>query len=279
MALYSEALPAGSASLPAAYITKYNKYIDTIFSRINKVLKKNYDPVNVRLQSASEAKKKPTASKTSTKLKRRPTAAKPSSRTDAALNGTVEAKTNHEQNQKPSTRNHRRRSKVLQRKRPQQTKASNPTKNTTKKTVRAKATLYGLSSLRRDGDVIVNVLNTHTTVRSKFLIGPLTLKVEKEFGRGAKKELRSATATTAEMIGKLNLKVVHGGDTTLSSIKVMQPKQMRVETPDDNDRTREFLWKRSSNLAHLVSQKLTIAAKSFMKPVVHSSTQNQTLTL
>lgn len=49
-----------------------------------------------------------------------------------------------------------------------------------KKTMRAKATLHGLSSLRRDGDVIVNVMNTYTTVRTKFLVGPLTLKVEKE---------------------------------------------------------------------------------------------------
>lgn len=40
--------------------------------------------------------------------------------------------------------------------------------------------------------------------------------------------MRSATATTAEMFGKLNLKVVHGGDVSLSSIKVMQPKQVRV---------------------------------------------------
>lgn len=95
-------------------------------------------------------------------------------------------------------------------------------------------------------------MNSHTTVRSKFLVGPLTLKVEKEvstieadftsinyslvkfnyslfrqFGRGAKKELRSATATTAEMFGKLHLKVVHGGDASLNSIKVMQPKQVR----------------------------------------------------
>jgi hypothetical protein len=40
--------------------------------------------------------------------------------------------------------------------------------------------MYGLSTLRRDGDVIVNVMNTHTTVKTKFLVGPLTLKVEKE---------------------------------------------------------------------------------------------------
>ena len=29
------------------------------------------------------------------------------------------------------------------------------------------------------------------------------------------------------MFGKLNLKVVHGGDASLNSIKVMQPKQVR----------------------------------------------------
>lgn len=38
--------------------------------------------------------------------------------------------------------------------------------------------------------------------------------------------MRTATATTAEMYGKLNLKVIHGGDATLNSIKVMQPKQV-----------------------------------------------------
>lgn len=52
-----------------------------------------------------------------------------------------------------------------------------------KKIVRAKAILYGLSSLRRDGDVLVNVLSTHTIVKSRFLVGPLTLRVEKEVSR------------------------------------------------------------------------------------------------
>ncbi|XP_026684179.1 uncharacterized protein LOC103515776 [Diaphorina citri] len=90
---------------------------------------------------------------------------------------------------------------------------------------RAKATLLGLSTLRRDGDVTVNVMSAHTTVKAKFFVGPLMLKVEKEFGRGVKKELRSATATTAEMMGKINLRVMHGGQATLHSIRVLQPKQ------------------------------------------------------
>lgn len=71
------------------------------------------------------------------------------------------------------------------------------------------------------------MMSDHTTVRTKFSLGPLTLRVEKEFGRSGKKELRSATATTAEMSGKLNLRVLHGGAATLHSIRVLQPKQVR----------------------------------------------------
>lgn len=44
----------------------------------------------------------------------------------------------------------------------------------------AKATLYGLSSVRREGDVTVNMMSSHTTVKTKFAVGPLILKVEKE---------------------------------------------------------------------------------------------------
>lgn len=60
-----------------------------------------------------------------------------------------------------------------------------PTKNKTKTTVskskpRAKGTLYGLSSLRRTGDVTVSILSDHTTVKSNFAVGPLILRVEKE---------------------------------------------------------------------------------------------------
>lgn len=51
-----------------------------------------------------------------------------------------------------------------------------------------------------------------------------------QFGRGAKKDIRSATATTTEMMGKLNLRVLHGGAATLHSIKVMQPKQVSIKT-------------------------------------------------
>lgn len=88
-----------------------------------------------------------------------------------------------------------------------------------------KATLYGLASLRRMGDVKVNPMADYTTVKSNFLLGPLILKVEKQFGKNEKRDIRLATATTHEMVGRINLRVVNGA-ATLHSIKVQQPKQV-----------------------------------------------------
>lgn len=62
------------------------------------------------------------------------------------------------------------------------TKKPTTTKNKTKaqkSKPRARGTLYGLSSLRRMGDVAVNIMSEHTTVKSNFAVGPLILKVEK----------------------------------------------------------------------------------------------------
>jgi methylglutaconyl-CoA hydratase len=42
--------------------------------------------------------------------------------------------------------------------------------------------------------------------------------------------------------------------------------QVRVESSDDHDKTREYVWKRSSHIDHVVSQKLTNATKSMLQP-------------
>lgn len=88
-----------------------------------------------------------------------------------------------------------------------------------------KGTLYGLSSIKRTGNVKVNQMADYTSVKSNFLLGPLVLKVEKQFGKGNKRELRLATATTQEMLGRITLRIVNGA-ATLHSIKVQQPKQV-----------------------------------------------------
>ncbi|CAG2062698.1 unnamed protein product [Timema podura] len=46
----------------------------------------------------------------------------------------------------------------------------------------------------------------------------------------------------------------------------MQPRQVRVESADDHDKTSEYVWRRSSNIARVVSQKLTNATRSMLQP-------------
>lgn len=52
---------------------------------------------------------------------------------------------------------------------------------------------------------------------------------------------------------------------------------MQIESGDEGDKTREYIWKKSSHLATLVSQKLMNASKSMLKPAEEIA-QNQTTT-
>jgi len=58
-------------TLPPTYVAKYNRFVDNILGRINKILRKNYDPVNVRLQTPTQTgdKKKGTTQKPKIKTK------------------------------------------------------------------------------------------------------------------------------------------------------------------------------------------------------------------
>lgn len=98
-------------------------------------------------------------------------------------------------------------------------------KQQTQQINRARGTLHGLSTLRRHGNVRVTPMTDYIAVRSNFVLGPLVLKVEKSFGRGTKRETKRATATTTQMIGRINLRIVNDS-ATLHSIKVQQPKQV-----------------------------------------------------
>ncbi|CAK1596278.1 unnamed protein product [Parnassius mnemosyne] len=301
--------PAKKPVVPAIYIVKYNKFVDNILEKMNEILRRSYDPVNVKLQPIDAKKKssKPKKDKTKTKSKKKSSAKKKQTTRAGSLamttnHKTIESLTNgneirdiplvdqkvmeatKESPQNTETRALKEKSGTETAKaKPTTTRPKPPTnatkpkpkppvKTTTKKPVdknktktgekskpRAKGTLYGLSSLRRTGDVAVSILSDHTTVKSNFAVGPLILKVEKEVGRGGKKEIKSATATTAEMSGKITLRVNNQGVATLHAIKVLQPKQVRVDS--NHERTRELVWKRSARIAHVVSEKLMSASK------------------
>jgi hypothetical protein len=122
--------------------------------------------------------------------------------------------------------------------------------------------------LKRVGDVKINPMTDYTTVKSNFVLGPLMLKVEKTSGQAEKRDIKMATATTHEIYGKINIRVVNG-QAALHSIKVQQPKQVKVDSPDSADRTRQYVMKKSSDIARVVSKKLRSAAKAMLEQEKH----------
>lgn len=53
--------------MPDVFVSKYNKFVDGIFTRINTILKKSYDPVNVQLNMEGAEIKSATGHKKSNK--------------------------------------------------------------------------------------------------------------------------------------------------------------------------------------------------------------------
>nr|XP_022916793.1 protein PFC0760c-like isoform X1 [Onthophagus taurus] len=280
----SRSLNSRDQKIPSVYIAKYNRFVDTIIERINTILGKSYDPVRVKLHKKSTTKHNP-ANNNNNKIKKRKSNKKksktPLNRQEATNKmGEIElarnlntsysnpnfvliSKTGVSNREEYNVENRAKTKKPSSvPNKTKNTKTKNKTKISGKNVQKARATLFGLSTLRRDGDVTVTTMSDHTTVKSEFVLGPLQLRVEKEFER----QLKSATATTAEMRGRLNLRILQGGAATLHSIKVLQPKQVRVESADNHEKTKEFMWNKSSRIAKVVANKLAAAAKSMLQP-------------
>lgn len=180
--------------MPQVYIAKYNKFVDTIIGRINKVLGKSFDPVRVKLIPSDSKNQTKTKSGNKKKGSKKTSKNHPESRHKLGdleiaravgedknfvlisknSASTSEASPIAKENNEGSTRASGNKKK---------NKTKSGSKSGSKKgknTQRARATLFGLSSLRREGDVSVNMMSTYTMVKTDFLIGPLTLRVEKE---------------------------------------------------------------------------------------------------
>ncbi|XP_016989515.1 acidic repeat-containing protein [Drosophila rhopaloa] len=139
--------------------------------------------------------------------------------------------------------------------------------NAVEKLQKAEGRLSGLASLKRVGNVkvISDAEGRNSTIKAKFTLGPLILRVEKSFKKGSVRSVKSATARTNEMVGRIKFSVLDDR-ATLMSIKVQQPKQVEVESKDNHDRTREFVWRRTPKIAKLVNEKLKLAAESLFAP-------------
>uniref|UniRef100_A0A1A9W513 Uncharacterized protein n=1 Tax=Glossina brevipalpis TaxID=37001 RepID=A0A1A9W513_9MUSC len=132
---------------------------------------------------------------------------------------------------------------------------------------KAQGSLTGLASLKRVGNVkvVTDPEGRNSTIKARFTLGPLILRVEKSFKRAGVENVKSATARTNEMIGRIKFGVVNDR-AALISIKVQQPKQIEVESKDNHDRTREFVWRRTPKIARLVNEKLKMAADMLFAP-------------
>lgn len=112
---------------------------------------------------------------------------------------------------------------------PHKTKQSGQNNSHREQLEKAEATLYGLATLKRIGNVkmITDPEGKNSTIKTKFTLGPLKLKVEKAFKRGSVRSVKSATAVTNEMMGRMKFRVLDNS-ATLMSIKVQQPKQVNI---------------------------------------------------
>lgn len=92
---------------------------------------------------------------------------------------------------------------------------------------KAEGTLSGLASLKRLGNVkvLTDPAGRNSTIKAKFTLGPLILHVEKLTKRGSVKNLKSATARTNAMLGRIKFSVVNDR-ASLLSIKLQQPKRV-----------------------------------------------------
>lgn len=83
--------PAPGTDVSAIYVAKYNRFVDNILGRINKILRERYDPVTVKLTSPSTGSKSKSKSASKKSKKSKPKRRKSSKRRTAATKTTEPA--------------------------------------------------------------------------------------------------------------------------------------------------------------------------------------------
>jgi hypothetical protein len=96
-------ITATNTDVSAIYVAKYNRFVDTILSRINKILKDKYDPVTVKLTNLNSNNKSKNKSKNKNNNTNKNKKIKSMGRTDQSLvkNIVVVSSENEDKNQKP----------------------------------------------------------------------------------------------------------------------------------------------------------------------------------
>merc|ERR1712223_867077 len=128
------------------------------------------------------------------------------------------------------------------------------------------ATLSGIATLRRTGDVEVMNAENHKIVKSKFNVGPLQLEVKKTVGKGKGRSVKTAKAITEKLAGKIVIKVKPDGTSHVRSVVFMKPEEVDVRgTLGDKKRSDLFLKRSIGQVRPVAAQRVLKMARYVMK--------------
>lgn len=133
----------------------------------------------------------------------------------------------------------------------------------------SKASVSGVSTLTRDGDVSVVDKKDGKELRSDFKLGPVNLKVNRKFGTGKKAIVRTATATAPELTGKMHLYVSSKGRTKITKFNIARPAVVHTDGSLNKDLQRSgnnnFMENSISRIVPVAAKKLKLAARAVLE--------------
>lgn len=132
------------------------------------------------------------------------------------------------------------------------------------------ATVAGIASLVRLGDVQVVDRNGGKELRSEFKIGPVSLKVNRKFGNGKDAIVKSASAESPELTGKMHLLVAANGKAKITKFNILKPSVVTtsgslVAKKGKLDINNNFLENSIGRIVPHAAKKLKLAARGVLK--------------
>jgi len=134
----------------------------------------------------------------------------------------------------------------------------------------SRASVSGIATLRRQGDVSVVNRKDGKELRSAFTIGPVDLKINRKFGSGKDAVVRSATASAPELTGQMNLYVAANGKAQITKFTIARPSVVTTSgnlNKDENKRSgnNNFMEMSIARSTPLAAKKLKLAARDVLQ--------------
>ncbi|CAL4140021.1 unnamed protein product, partial [Meganyctiphanes norvegica] len=134
----------------------------------------------------------------------------------------------------------------------------------------SRASVSGIASLGRVGDVSVVNRKDGKELRTDFKIGPVNLKVNRRFGSGKSAEVRSATATSPELTGRMHLAVAANGKATITKFTIAKPSVVTTSGSLNRDQNKRgarnnFMEVSIGRATPFAAKKLKLAARAVLQ--------------